>query len=140
MTRTDKKKAKDAALDDIIKKEEEEKKADNDAFDLYDPVDLLTKYGSNEWQEKIMESKNWKEKKEMLEELLNESNVPKIKTGDFSGVAKILKKMLSDSNAVVSSTAVKVCANLGKGLRKDFEACCKELIPSLVSKFKEKKT
>lgn len=48
-----------------------------------------------------MENKNWKEKKEMLEELLNDSNVPKIKPGDFNGITKVIKKMLLDSNAVV---------------------------------------
>jgi hypothetical protein len=85
----------------LIKKEEEENKGDSEAFDLYDSVDILTKYGSNEWQDKILEMKNWKEKKDLLEELLNDSNVPKIKPGDFSGLTKVIKKMLADSNAVV---------------------------------------
>jgi hypothetical protein len=76
----------------------------------------------------------------MLDELLNESNVPKIKPADFTGVAKVLKKMMGDSNAVVCNTAVKICANLAKGLRKDFEVCCKELSPALIGKYKEKKT
>lgn len=76
----------------------------------------------------------------MLEELLNDSNVPKIKSGDFSGLVKILKKMVGDSNIVVSQTAVKVCGNLAKGLRKDFEPSCKELAPSLIGRFKDKKT
>lgn len=67
-----------------------------------DAVNLLKKYGANEWQEKILELKNWKEKKDMLEELLNDSNVPKIQAGDFSGITKVLKKMMSDSNIVVS--------------------------------------
>jgi hypothetical protein len=47
-TRTEKEKMKDAALDDILKKEEEESKG-ADTYDLYDAVDLLTKYGSSEW-------------------------------------------------------------------------------------------
>lgn len=38
----------------------------------------------------------------MLDELLNDSNVPKIKADDFSGIAKILKKLMGDSNIVVS--------------------------------------
>lgn len=87
-----------------------------------------------------MENKNWKEKKEMLEELLKDSDVPKIKPGDFSGITKVLKKMLGDSNAVVYQTAVKVCLNLAKGLKKEFETSCKELIGPLMTKFKEKKT
>lgn len=89
-------------MDEIIQKEEEEKKGEVDLYDLVDAVDLLTKYGTAEWQDKISALKVWKEKKEMLEELLNDSNVPKIKSGDFSGLVKILKKMVGDSNIVVS--------------------------------------
>jgi hypothetical protein len=73
-----------------------------DVFDLMDPVDLLTKYGNPEWQDKISELKVWKEKKDMLDELINDSNVPKIKPGDFSSLAKLLKKLMGDSNAVVA--------------------------------------
>lgn len=129
---------KDLALDEIIKKEEEESKA-VDTYDLVDAVDIMSKYGT-EWQDKIIEAKAWKEKKDMLEELFNDCNVPKIKAADFTGLAKILKKLIGDSNIVVSQTAVKVCANLAKGLRKDFEPSCKELLPALIAKFREKKT
>jgi len=76
----------------------------------------------------------------MLDEIFNDSNVPKIKGGDFSGIAKVLKKLMGDSNIVVSQNAVKVCGNLAKGLRKDFEPCCKDLVPPLIAKYKEKKT
>jgi cytoskeleton-associated protein 5 len=71
---------------------------------------------------------------------LNDSNVPKIKGGDFMGIAKMLKKTIGDSNTVVSSVSVKVCGNLAKGLRKEFEPCCKELLSALIAKFREKKT
>lgn len=101
LTRTDKEKLKNAALDEIIKKEEEESKG-LDTYDLVDAVDLLTKYGASEWQDKISESKAWKEKKDLLDELFNDSNVPKIKNGDFMGLVKILKKLIGDSNIVVS--------------------------------------
>ena len=53
-TRSEQRKAKDEALDEIIKKDEEEKKGD-DAFDLYDPVDLITKFGAAEWLDKLSE-------------------------------------------------------------------------------------
>ena len=138
LTRSDKKKQKDAELDEIIKKEDEESKEDV-ALDLYESVDLLAKY-NNEWQDALMELKKWNEKKDKLEELYNESNVPKIKPGDFSGLCKVVKKMIGDSNIVVSNTAIKVCGTLAKGLRKSFEPCCKELFPALIQKFKEKKT
>lgn len=56
------------------------------------------------------------------------------------GLVKTIKKLLTDSNSVVAQLAVKVCGNLAKGLREDFEPYCKELISSLLQKFKEKKT
>jgi len=87
---------------------------------LFDPVDLLAKF-NGDWIEKIGELKVWKEKKDMLDELFNDSNVPKIKAGDYSGIVKVLKKMINDANIVVSQTAVKVCGNLAKGLKGDFE-------------------
>ena len=121
LTRTEQKKQKDKELDDIIKQEEEKDAAEsNPGLDLFDPVDLLAKF-NGDWIEKIGELKVWKEKKDMLDELFNDSNVPKIKAGDYSGIVKVLKKMINDANIVVSQTAVKVCGNLAKGLKGDFE-------------------
>lgn len=104
-----------------------------------DAVDILAKYGTPEFEEKIASASSWALKKVELESLLNDSNVPKIRAGDFSGLAKIIKKLIGDSNAVVSQLAVKVSGNLAKGLRNAFEPCCKELIPALLAKFREKK-
>lgn len=88
-------------MDEIIKKEEEEKQGQMDAFDLCEPVDILATYGPD-WIDKIVESKNWKEKKDMLDALYNDANSPRIKSGDFSGLVKAIKKLLGDSNIVVS--------------------------------------
>ena len=68
--------------------------------------------------------------------------MPKLKSeGDYSGLVKTLKKLISDPNQVVSQLAIKSCGNLAKGLRQDFgEQNCKELITTLIGKFKEKKT
>lgn len=104
-----------------------------------DAVDLASKYCTAEFEEKIAAATTWTQKRDLLEALMNDSNVPKIKSGDFSGLARIIKKLIMDTNAVVSGLSVKVCANLAKGLRKDFEPCCKELLPALIPKFKEKK-
>jgi len=62
--------------DGIVQVEEEEKATD--IYDLVDAVDLTTKYCSAEWQDKLIEAKQWKEKKDLLDELFNDSNVPKI--------------------------------------------------------------
>jgi CLASP N terminal len=70
---------------------------------------LHTKFGAPEWLDKIGELKDWKAKKEMLDELLKESDVPKIKPADFTNIAKVIKKFIGDSNAAVSNSAVKIC-------------------------------
>jgi phage terminase large subunit-like protein len=119
-------------LDEIIKKEDEENKGGGmDAFDLSEPVNILATYGP-EWQDKISELKNWKEKKDMLEALIKDADVPRIQNGDFSGLIKIIKKLLTDSNAVVAQLSVKASGNLAKGMRKDFEPYCRELIGTLL--------
>lgn len=138
MTRSDKQKAKDNQLDDLIKQEEEQKQMEMDAYDLAQEVDLLKKYNA-EFEDKVAEMKKWNEKKEMLDQLYTDSNVPKIKAGDFSSLIQMIKKLINDTNPAVSQAAVKVCGSLSGGLRKDFEPYVKELMPILIQKFKEKR-
>lgn len=83
--------------------------------------------------------KKWNEKKEMLDVLYNAANTPKIRPGDFNDLTKTIIKLIGDSNFAVQIAAVKVCGPLASGLRKDFEQNAKELVPSLLQKFKEKK-
>jgi hypothetical protein len=67
MTRTEQIRAKDSALDEIIRKQEEEDKAKEDpALDLFEPVDILSKYNP-EWCEMMTNIKAWAEKKKELE-------------------------------------------------------------------------
>lgn len=47
---------------------------------------------------------------------------------------------MADSMIAVSLSAIKVCGNLAKGLKTDFEPMVKELIVPLLQRFKEKKT
>jgi predicted peroxiredoxin len=77
----------------------EEKKVD--MYDMMDPVDILTKHNA-EWVDKLLEMKSWKEKKEALDQLIAEASVPKLKTGDYMGLTKMLKKLVVDANVVVS--------------------------------------
>ena len=100
MTRTDKKKAKDSEIDGILKKEEEEKELENAAYELAEEVDILKKYGA-EFEEKIAEMKKWNEKKEALDQLYTDSNVPKIKPGDYMSLVKLVKKLINDTNPAV---------------------------------------
>lgn len=106
---------------------------------MFEPVDILAKYGPD-WSEKFLEIKNWAEKKAALDELGEDCNQPKIKAGDYQHIIMLLKKVVTDSMVQVSLSAIKVCGNLAKGLRKDFEGGCRELIVPLLLRFKEKKT
>lgn len=140
LTRSEQRKAKDQALDAIIRQQEEEEKgAEDPGLDLFEPVDILAKYGP-EWQDKMTELKAWAEKKKELDALYEDCAQPKIKPGDFSGIVSLLKKLITDSMVAVSHSAIKVCGNLAKGLKKDFEVGAKELTATLLLRFKEKKT
>lgn len=110
-------------------------------MDLFEPVDVAAKFGAD-WVEDLEKPKKWEEKKKALESLLEcATSAPKIKPGDFSGIVKILKKLMTDSMVAVSGAAIKVIAALAKGLKKDFgEPLVKELIGILLLRFKEKKT
>lgn len=53
----------------------------------------------------------------------------------------MLKKLMGDANSVVSMLAIKAAGCIAKALRTDFgENNCKELLSTLIGKFKEKKT
>lgn len=73
MTRSEKLKAKDMALDDIIRQQEEDDKANDQGLDLFEAVDILAKYGPD-WSDKINELKNWAQKKEQLDQLCTDCN------------------------------------------------------------------
>lgn len=75
----------------------------------------------------------------MLDDLYTAVNTPKIKPGDFMSLTKAIIKLMNDSNFAVQIAAIKVCGPMAKGVRKEFEQCAKELVPSLLQKFKEKK-
>lgn len=83
--------------------------------------------------------KKWNEKKEALDQLFTDSSVPKIKAGDYMNLIKLIKKLIGDTNPAVSQAAVKVCGSLSNGLRKNFEPYVKEMLPTLIQKFKEKR-
>lgn len=42
--------------------------------------------------------KKWNEKKDMLDELYNAANTPKIKSGDYNNITKAIIKLMSDSH------------------------------------------
>jgi hypothetical protein len=84
--------------------------------------------------------KKWEERKKELESLYEDLNVAKVKSGDYNGIVKILKKFLVDPHISVSHSAIKACGHLAKVLKEELELSIKELIVILLARFKEKKT
>ena len=119
----------------------EEAKKEEEAFDVYEmapTVDILEKFGP-EWQDKAAELKAWKEKVDKLDELSSACKNVKIKPGNTESLAKFLKKELSSSNVNIAMAAVKACAGIANGMRKDFATGFKELFNPICLKFKDKK-
>jgi cytoskeleton-associated protein 5 len=104
---------------------------------LADSEDILPHY-QDEWCDKVLEIKKWNEKKEKIEELVTAASVPKIKAGVQTALLAALKKLINDSNVMVSQTAVKAAGSLAKGLRSDFTGS-KSLVGVILLRFKEKR-
>ena len=132
LTRTEAKKQKEAMIDGIVAAEEDKNQEGDAIYEMAPEEDIISKFG-DEWKTKVVEMTKWNEKKALLEEFIAASNTPKIKNGDFMPLVKIFKKLVGDSNAVVSSTSVKCIQALATGLRNNFtEAYVKEVISVLV--------
>lgn len=75
-----------------------------------------------------------------MDTLVNLLNTPRLKPDDYRELAKTLKTViLKDANIGVVTKAIQASGLLTKGLRQDFAAEAKSLVPALLSKFKEKK-
>ncbi|KAM6980607.1 cytoskeleton-associated protein 5-like [Aplochiton taeniatus] len=109
-----------------------------DAYELLDPVEILSKL-PKDFYEKI-ESKKWQERKEALEALETLVKNPKLEAGDYGDVVRALKKVIGkDSNVMLVSQATKCLAGLAAGLRKKFGTYAGHVVPTILEKFKEKK-
>ena len=135
-TRSEKEKAKEAALDEAIAAEEAEEVPD--VFDMAAEINILSKFNT-EWLASLSELKKWNEKSDKLTEVQTEANTPKLAPGDYSALFDALKKLAGDAHATVSSNAIKAIGALAKGLRADFKEHAKQASPLLFQKFKEKK-
>uniref|UniRef100_A0A8C3LBV9 Cytoskeleton associated protein 5 n=1 Tax=Chrysolophus pictus TaxID=9089 RepID=A0A8C3LBV9_CHRPC len=113
--------------------DEEEAVPQVDAYELLEAVEILSKL-PKDFYEKI-EAKKWQERKEALEavELLVKN--PKLESGDYADLVKVLKKVVGkDTNVMLVALAAKCLAGLASGLRKKFGQYAGH-----VKKFKEKK-
>ncbi|XP_078077167.1 cytoskeleton-associated protein 5 [Mustelus asterias] len=109
-----------------------------DAYDLLEPVEILSKL-PKDFYEKI-EAKKWQERKEALEALEMLVKNPKLESGDYADVVRALKKVIGkDSNVLLVALGAKCLAGLASGLRKKFQTYATHVVPTLLEKFKEKK-
>ncbi|XP_009952689.1 PREDICTED: cytoskeleton-associated protein 5 isoform X2 [Leptosomus discolor] len=118
--------------------DEEETVPQVDAYELLEAVEILSKL-PKDFYEKI-EAKKWQERKEALEavELLVKN--PKLESGDYADLVKVLKKVVGkDTNVMLVALAAKCLAGLAAGLRKKFGQYAVHVVPTILEKFKEKK-
>ncbi|XP_053923572.1 cytoskeleton-associated protein 5 isoform X2 [Cuculus canorus] len=118
--------------------DEEEVVPQVDAYELLEAVEILSKL-PKDFYEKI-EAKKWQERKEALEAVEMLVKNPKLESGDYADLVKVLKKVVGkDTNVMLVALAAKCLAGLATGLRKKFGQYAGHVVPTILEKFKEKK-
>nr|GEV43137.1 protein MOR1 [Tanacetum cinerariifolium] len=109
-----------------------------DEYELVDPVDILTPLEKSGFWNGVKATK-WSERKEAVAELTKLASTKRIAPGDFSEICRTLKKLITDVNIAVGVEAVQALGNLALGLRTNFSASSRFILPVLLEKLKEKK-
>ncbi|KAL5568082.1 hypothetical protein UlMin_024657 [Ulmus minor] len=109
-----------------------------DEYELVDPVDILTPLEKSGFWDGVKATK-WSERKDAVAELTKLASTKRIAPGDFSEVCRTLKKLITDVNIAVAVEAIQAIGNLARGLRTNFSASSRFLLPVLLEKLKEKK-
>ncbi|PWA59320.1 ARM repeat superfamily protein [Artemisia annua] len=109
-----------------------------DEYELVDPVDILTPLEKSGFWNGVKATK-WSERKEAVAELTKLASTKRIAPGDFSEICRTLKKLITDVNIAVGVEAVQAIGNLALGLRTNFSASSRFILPVLLEKLKEKK-
>lgn len=127
-----------ASDDGAVAETEAPEEEQTDAFDLAEPVDLISTIPEN--FEEMMSSAKWKDRKEVLDVLVASSNVPRIKEGDYGEVSRLLGKCVQkDANVICVALAANCIENLAKGIKKPFGRYRNVLFSPCGERFKEKK-
>jgi len=111
---------------------------DQDAYDLFDPVDIYKNYGEK-WTEKVLAQEKWIEKKTLLDEFITVAEKNPKHTGSYSHLIQLAKRLLDDPNMAVQVCAVKMLTAMCKGLRKEMARDGKRVIGLLLPRLKERK-
>ncbi|KAJ3021312.1 Microtubule-associated protein, microtubule dynamics during spindle orientation [Thoreauomyces humboldtii] len=109
-----------------------------DAYDLAEPVNILDKMPKNFYEQ--LASSKWKERKEVLEALLEVARAPKLEDGRYGELVAALGKKMADVNLLVVVTAANIIQAIAAGLRTHFGQYRTMVLHPLLEKFKEKKT
>ncbi|KAG1678360.1 Cytoskeleton-associated protein 5 [Nymphon striatum] len=130
-----------AAGSDDIDEEDDKDEANEtpiDPCEFLDPVDILSQLPKDFYDK--CEAKKWQERKGAMEILEKLCANPKLESGDYGDLVKVLKKTISkDTNIMIVGLAGKCLAGLANGLKKKFQSYVSYCIPAILEKFKEKK-
>ncbi|KAL8866888.1 MAG: hypothetical protein Q9174_006017, partial [Haloplaca sp. 1 TL-2023] len=117
--------------------EVEEEPSGMDAFDLAEPIDVLSKVPTD-FQDNIASSK-WKDRKDALDALYAAANTDRIKDGPYDDIVAALAKSMKDANIAVVTVAANCVECLAKGLRRGFAKYRSRIMPPIMERLKEKK-
>jgi protein STU2 len=115
----------------------EDEPAPVDAYDLAEPADIR-KGLPPEFHEWITSTK-WKERKDALDALLQNSKVPRIKDENYSDIMSTLGRCMKDANIVVVTAAAQCVDAIARGLRKPFGQYRNVVMMPMIEKLKERK-
>lgn len=110
----------------------------NADFDCLDAKNIFVKYNER-WSEKVLATEKWSEKRDLLVELNEQANFPKLVEENPGFLVQMAKKLMNDSNINVVVQAIRLVGYLAKGQKKYFEGWGKLIAPVLFAKFKDKK-
>ncbi|MCJ1432961.1 Microtubule-associated protein, microtubule dynamics during spindle orientation [Xylographa pallens] len=117
--------------------EEDEEEAEVDAFDLAEPVDVVSKIPPDFYEN--LASTKWKDRKEALDALYAVVKVDRIKDGHFDEMISVFAKCMKDANVAVVTVAANCVEALAKGLRKSFGKYRGRIMSPMLERLKEKK-
>lgn len=110
---------------------------DEDEMDFTDPVDVASKIPDDLFTK--LDSKLWKERKAVLEDLEQILNVPKMVGSDFGELSRALAKCMKDANIMVVTLAAQCVTHLAQGLKAEFQRYVDTILSPTLERTKERK-
>lgn len=123
--------------DEGVADEEEEEAVQVNAFDLAEPVDVISKIPTDFYQ--MVASSKWKDRKEALDNLFNILNTPRVKEGSYDEMVRAFAKCMKDANIAVVTVAANCTEKLAIGLRRPFAKYRSTIQAPMMERLKEKK-